>query len=334
MAGWYTWIVFASSISAFTQTTEVDLYKKDFSDGSGWTLSGLWKVDALPDPISPGVFAYSSAPSSLNWNNDSYELGGTGLATSPEIDLTGTTDPMLEFRCQDDCHFWGVPTTDPHRLLRITDATGTVVYKKIQFLPSGGAIDPALAADGYETQSCIPPTSPWQLHQIPLDPAWGKIKLVFEYTGSGCPELPPPHDGWFIDDLRVFHRPLNGGGGGTPDPEFGPTGPSGHGGDCYLATAAYGHASRPEVVRLKQFRRIHLKSNGLGAAASYAYEHAAPGPAWMIAQSETARSLVRSGLAALAWPLGLILVGGLLVHAAARRLRSTRNVRSARPRPA
>jgi serine protease len=74
----------------------------------------------------------------------------------------------------------------------------------------------------------------------------------------------------------------NGGGGG--------------GGGCFIATAAYGTASAPEVRFLRGFRDRYLLTHGVGRVLVAAYYKSSPPLAEFIRSRPTLRAMVRAGL--------------------------------------
>ena len=168
------------------------IYSTTFDDDSGWTFDGddpaEWAVDATPPTIealgycgAPGPVSYVSAPSSLNFN-DGMIVGDSsfGTATSPFIDLTGATDPKLQFQAA-----W--------------------CYEK------GCQYDTAIVQvsnDGFastELNFCFTanagPSGEWQGYSYDLHPSWGTVQIRFMFFTVD--DLFNLGSGWFIDDLVV-----------------------------------------------------------------------------------------------------------------------------------
>ncbi len=65
------------------------------------------------------------------------------------------------------------------------------------------------------------------------------------------------------------------------------------GGDCFIATAAYGSALDPHVVELRRFRDRYLLTNAPGSALAEFYYRHSPQLAQVIARNESLRAMVR-----------------------------------------
>jgi len=72
--------------------------------------------------------------------------------------------------------------------------------------------------------------------------------------------------------------------------------PSNGGGNCFIATAAYGSQAEPHVKILRQFRDVYLLSSNLGHAFVDVYYRYSPPVADFIARHENLRAVVRLGL--------------------------------------
>ena len=163
------------------------LYSTDFPDDQGWTLGGnmwaWWGIDAAPANVISSA-SWRSPPFSLNFNNDqpSYGFNGSGTASSPVIDLNGWAGNLvLGFWC-----IWSTEDDAPCQYdQRIVSVTGT----------GGGTFT------CYTQANCGPPDV-WHPHSVPLDAAWGKIRVQYYFNaGDGFQN---DFAGWFIDDLEVI----------------------------------------------------------------------------------------------------------------------------------
>ena len=79
------------------------------------------------------------------------------------------------------------------------------------------------------------------------------------------------------------------------------------GGNCFIATAAYGSPLAPEVARLRAFRDRYLLSNAPGRILAGLYARLSPPLAHALARSEVARAVIRVLLRPLIWWAGLML---------------------------
>lgn len=75
-----------------------------------------------------------------------------------------------------------------------------------------------------------------------------------------------------------------------------PPAPGGGGGGCFIATAAYGTASAPEVRFLRMFRDRYLLTHGVGRVLVATYYKSSPPLAEFIRSRPTLRAMVRAGL--------------------------------------
>jgi len=92
---------------------------------------------------------------------------------------------------------------------------------------------------------------------------------------------------------------LSGFGAGTPAAPSAAPLPSGGGGGCFIATAAYGSLFEPHVKILREFRDVYLLPSKLGSKfVNFYYRHSPPIAEW-IAGNSALRALVRIALAPL-----------------------------------
>jgi hypothetical protein len=120
------------------------------------------------------------------------------------------------------------------------------------------------------------------------------------------------------------------------------------GGDCFIATAAYGSPLASDAQVLRAFRDHHLVTHGPGRLLMTAYARLSPPLADVIRRHEVLRTAVRGGLGPVVWwarlalaspTLGFILVGGSAVVGSlvlvglprARRIRARRRGRRTEP---
>jgi hypothetical protein len=186
-------VAFAASMAHLQAQTVI--YGTDFPDDQGWVFQAppssvaWWAVDATPGTVL-GSPAWHSAPFSLNFNNGTCYCGGgtnlaNGTATSPTIDLgdaNGSID--LQFWCN-----WDTEETPPpycgfdQRLLTILDGA-------------------AVVSEQCFNEELCGTLGQWHLHSIPLDPAWGLVRLRFSFVTIDW--MFNEGAGWFIDDLAVI----------------------------------------------------------------------------------------------------------------------------------
>ncbi len=161
----------------------------------GWTVTGdggavQWAADGSPGTVSGG--AVSSPPFSLNYNNGTnYENGAThsGTATSPVVNIAGTAGPRLMFRCNYHTETSGISWD--HRIIEIW--SGATLLTSAQL---SGSSNPAGACPGMGV---------WHTHTLPLDPAWGAIRVRTRFSTIDYIENAYP--GWFVDNVEVSVAP-------------------------------------------------------------------------------------------------------------------------------
>jgi YD repeat-containing protein len=138
----------------------------------------------------------------------------------------------------------------------------------------------------------------------------GATTISYEYDENGN-----------VTSENVTPKPPSSGGGG-----------GGSSGLCFVATAAYGTPLDPHVQTLRDFRDAHLRTNAPGRAFVAFYERTSPPIAAFIARHDSARALVRWGLAPLvlsiAYPWWALLVSSSLLAGwiAWRRIRRARRL--------
>lgn len=170
------------------------VYSTDFTDLSGWTVTGPggayeWNVDATPLAGSCSAAPFISAPACLNFNDGSTfgsPTGGTfGSVTSPPIGL----DPSVPAA---RLTFW---YSIDHEISCTFDWTTVEILDDL----TGQLL----------AQRCLPsPVEPydcgWRQAKVHLDPAWGLIRIRFQ-AGS-VDQYQNTGRGPFIDDLVVEYE--------------------------------------------------------------------------------------------------------------------------------
>lgn len=184
--------VFLSPVSLAQETI---LYATDFTTLAGWTvMTGcdgppyVWAADATPATHSAGPFI--SPPASLNFNNG-IDIGGEGShggadwtcgsVASPPIDITlALGEPRLRFSAS-----WNMEAGCDWDALTLT-------------IRSAG--DNSLVHDFGCLSTVWAPTT-WFHYDLPLDPAWGEIRIEFDF--NTLDDWVNDGSGPFIDDLEV-----------------------------------------------------------------------------------------------------------------------------------
>ncbi|MEM6675209.1 MAG: hypothetical protein AAF726_20340 [Planctomycetota bacterium] len=179
----------ALAAPAFAQTV---LYETSFDDLGGWTVTAVppsfgydvrWDVDAAPVDV---LVPYRSAPASLNFNDDDEGIPWgrwTGHVDSPAIDLSVATGPVTLTFWYAMRHEWGCEWDALH--VTVLDAsTGEFRYDECISFPDFA----------YGT---------WIPHAVPLDPAWGEIRVRFSHDSLDDWNFGLTDQGSFIDDLAI-----------------------------------------------------------------------------------------------------------------------------------
>jgi hypothetical protein len=195
-------------------------YQTSFDDLTGWLPGGTsppitWANDATPSMVPGGATRTGAA--SLNYNNgtdyDSPSINNTGVVYSPVIDLAGLVNPTLSFWC----NFHTQPGSE--------DALSMRDSRQVALAPGYPypLINETLGGPTFGACSAM---GTWHRHDIPLNPAWGVVQVVFVF--GTVDSLQNGYSGWFIDDFAVSEPlppPTGGGGGGgggaTPAPSGG-----------------------------------------------------------------------------------------------------------------
>jgi hypothetical protein len=191
------------------------IYAQNFDAGlGGWTVSPsipgypAWAADGTPASM-PGGAAWS-APSSLNFNNGTnYLPSGAGTATSPVVDLTGTTSPVLTFRCNYQTETPLANSWDARRVQISNNNFASLLFN--QSLGQFGASPLVGACSAMGT---------WHVHTVALDPAWGTVRIRVSF--DTIDPVANYFSGWFVDDVAVTVAspppppPPPPGGGGSP----------------------------------------------------------------------------------------------------------------------
>lgn len=261
---------------------------------SGWTLgdSGTvkWAIDNTPATVgSGGESSAHSGTKSLNFNNGTDYNAGSGVvakgtATSPAINLSGLSSPSLKFYCNFQTEN---ETKYDQRILKIESDDGATTHATYQFLPPGAAAGTPAGT----TQTCDT-SGKWHQHTVPLNAAWGQIRLKFTFDSKDS--LFNSYAGWFVDTMTI-----QGLGGGAPGGGLlggkGGEGKEGLDPVCYVATATCGRGS-DEVQTLVRFRETHLRTSSAGNVFWKTYEAKGALVAEQVAAAEHARAGARLAL--------------------------------------
>jgi hypothetical protein len=170
-------------------------YSTDFPDATGWTFGGgfgapypRWSVDATPAFVQ-GTPSFNSPPASLNFNDGICfgfsNCAGTmeGTADSPPIDISAPSGAAA-------LTFWCLWETEVFAACQFDS-------RKVQVGDVGMGI---LAEECFDDPVCGP-QGIWHQHTMQLDPAWGLIRLRFNFdTVDGQYN---DGAGWFVDDITI-----------------------------------------------------------------------------------------------------------------------------------
>lgn len=214
-------------------------YSTSFDDLTNWLPGGtsppvLWANDATPSSVPGG--ATRTGANSLNYNNginyDSPGISNAGPIFSPVIPLAGLTTPTLSFWC----NFHTQPGSEDAASMRdsrqIAIAPGypyPLINETLGVVGAGSMVGPCSAM------------GIWHRHDIPLNPAWGIVQIMFIF--STVDVLENNYGGWFIDDFAVSEPPPPVTPPG-PSPAPGP-GPGPAPGPAPAASGGGGDGSKP-----------------------------------------------------------------------------------------
>lgn len=194
------------AVLALLCAAQTTIYSETFDTGAaGWTIAPsyapLWDADATP-ALAGTTPTHVSAPNSLNVNNGlNYFVYGyqtdpeagsasSNKAASGPISLAGLPAAVLTFQCMYETETAGAGSND-QRWIEVSkdDFATTAVMERLTSTPGSALAGPCGAMTA------------WHSHSIPLDPAWGTVKIRFRFdTGDGWYNK---HAGWFVDDLLV-----------------------------------------------------------------------------------------------------------------------------------
>ncbi len=181
----------ALAASAHAQSTVSAPYRTDFEHGAGgWTLQGLWHVDASPASVAGGA-AYSG-DRSLNFNDGrGYPGVQRAACQSPTIRASAMVEHVLRFRCNYVTETLG-PRFDRRRV-RVRVNGRTVLDE--QLASTSGTPAPArCAAMGV-----------WHTHElrIPAPSATRSFFIQVEFVFDSVDDMFNDFPGWFIDDVEL-----------------------------------------------------------------------------------------------------------------------------------
>ena len=180
--------------ATFTFNVKSDIYYTSFEDTcpAGWTLTGDWQC-GVPINVGPTT-AYVGTQclaTQIAGNYNNSQTWATTTATSPDIDLTTSTLPVLTF------HLWmdtEGSTYDGFDLQVSTD--GGMNYSVVS------AVTPALflTIDGEQAWGGHDALLGWQLYQADLSAYAGNVvRLRFAFDSDDAGVYP----GVYIDDVLV-----------------------------------------------------------------------------------------------------------------------------------
>lgn len=178
----------------FTFNVDPDIYYTSFEGTcpDGWTLNGDWKC-GVPSKVGPAT-AYDGTQCIGTGMGQNYSNGDTWLgttATSPQIDLTGASNPSVTFRLW--VYTEGGSNTDGANLEISTDGSN---YDVLQVTPAYQETNVNLEPAWGGNQAALG----WQLVSADLTPYSGsKVYLRFAFRSNNTNTFP----GVYVDDFLV-----------------------------------------------------------------------------------------------------------------------------------
>lgn len=147
----------------------------------------------VPASSAVPVLPYSSYPHSLNYNNGSnYDTGNapnSGWAKSPLINVGAYSSATLTFLCNYQTETNG--TAKDKRWVHVSnDNFATLLVDELLATSGGSVLAGACQSMGT-----------WHSHAIPLDPAWGTVRVRFYFDTVDAQAN--TYAGWFVDDVAV-----------------------------------------------------------------------------------------------------------------------------------
>lgn len=169
----------SSLLDVFSNNVNQWLFENDVPDNE-------WRIDSTASPIGNSP-AYKSAPYSLNFNNGINFLSGleptNGTATSPKINISNLTNPVLRFWTLHDTE---MTNAKDKRWIEISnDDFDTTVF--------------AIQLDNNDLQQN------WLSKFYSLDSNWGIIQVRFRF--ESVDNQINSGKGWYIDNFIVADSP-------------------------------------------------------------------------------------------------------------------------------